>query len=39
MYVFEIANSDQCGPPLTPGALDDDQRRLYVRHLRPNLDV
>lgn len=39
MYVFEIADSDQRGPPLTPRALNDDQRRLYVRHLWPNFDV
>jgi hypothetical protein len=38
MHVFQIADSNQRGPPLTPGALHNDQRRLNVRHLRPNLD-
>ena len=28
MHVFQIADSNQCGPPLTPGALHNDQRRL-----------
>jgi hypothetical protein len=39
MHVFEIADSHQCRPPLTPCALDDDQSRLYGGLLRPNLDV